>query len=350
MPAPPLPQKQQQQQQQPQPMGPPKLPQGAAPPPAPGRAPSRTPLPPGPAPARAPSVAGSARAPSVAGSDADAAFADSDSDGDGSTCRAPSVAGSVSAAAPRRPKAAKAAAAPGAPAAKHAGGTQQFVKDEVKAKELIDKLFQRDNRPWNSQLVSDNTAGMVRRPMAQKILEDMVASGELKFKDFGKNRVYWPNQALFSVASPEEVKAMDEVIAERKELTESLGAECKAAADELARLGLKMTPDELRAAIASEEGSLASKRRRLDGISGGGQRFDPYVASKTARAYVRCREEWRKRRRLCYEIAASLGGDSLPGKVLEELGIETDEELGCEYGEDVAVPPSLLTKRPRPQG
>ena len=75
---------------------------------------------------------------------------------------------------------------------------------EEDATEMVFALMRRENRPFNAQLVQDNTAGKVKKVQAARILEKGVADGAFKAKDFGKNRVYWPDQGTPQPACPDQ--------------------------------------------------------------------------------------------------------------------------------------------------
>ena len=66
--------------------------------------------------------------------------------------------------------------------------------DEAQAELLVVELMERNNRPYNAQMVTDHTAGRVRKVLAQNVLEKLLGTGRLAVKDFGKNRVYFPDQ------------------------------------------------------------------------------------------------------------------------------------------------------------
>ena len=84
-----------------------------------------------------------------------------------------------------------------------------------------------------------------------------------------------------------------------------------------------------RAAAEAAEAELAAQQKELGGASGGGS-MSAAEEAKVRKEYIRLRKAFFDRRRTCMEVLGEISeGTGKPEKKLvEEIGIETDEEVG----------------------
>jgi len=92
-----------------------------------------------------------------------------------------------------------------------------MVKDGKKSKKdgggddvfTVMSYFEKMNRPYNAQILSDNLQGAIGKTTLNKILQTLTDDGKLTCKEFGKQKLYWRNQELLQVEDKEELSILD---------------------------------------------------------------------------------------------------------------------------------------------
>lgn len=209
------------------------------------------------------------------------------------------------------------------------------------------RAFQQ-NRPFNVQNIVDAfQAQGIKKTQTQRILDDLVADGTLIMKAYGKVKIYCANQAHFEKLSEDEMASMADRIAE-------LGEKVKAIDGELSGLtstnrALLATPSNanLASSLGAATDELGKKQASLAKLQSGNVRLisrDELQAlqNKLAGAV----KIWRKRKRAAMDMIGELaeGMDKKPAALMEEIGLEADEDVGVAIDDFVVQPP---TKRPR---
>ena len=259
------------------------------------------------------------------------------------TSRPKAAAASSGSAAASEPAAASAPApapAPSAPAAAAAPAPAKAKAGKAKAAstsapDAVLDFMQQQNRPRNAQDVSDHFKGALSKSQAEKHLEALSEAGSVRMKLNGKAKVFWYNQELVPELSAAEKAKLAADLAAAK-------AQVARGADELAQLQKSLKAgrarrslDELtaealtlRMEVQNEEAALA-KRKGAKG-DGGAPALTEAEAKKVKADYSRLLKEYKKRRRQCLEIVDQIseGCGKPPKKLIEEWGLETDEDYG----------------------
>jgi len=238
----------------------------------------------------------------------------------------------ASAPAPAPAPSAPAAAASPAPAKAKAGKAKAA---STSAPDAVLDFMQQQNRPRNAQDVSDHFKGALSKSQAEKHLEALSEAGSVRMKLNGKAKVFWYNQELVPELSAAEKAKLAADLAAAK-------AQVARGADELAQLQKSLKAgrarrslDELtaealtlRMEVQNEEAALA-KRKGAKG-DGGAPALTEAEAKKVKADYSRLLKEYKKRRRQCLEIVDQIseGCGKPPKKLIEEWGLETDEDYG----------------------
>jgi len=195
--------------------------------------------------------------------------------------------------------------------------------------------MQQQNRPRNAQDVSDHFKGALSKSQAEKHLEALSEAGSVRMKLNGKAKVFWYNQELVpELSAAEKAKLASDLAAAKAQVARG--------ADELAQLQKSLKAgrarrslDELtaealtlRMEVQNEEAALA-KRKGAKG-DGGAPALTEAEAKKVKADYSRLLKEYKKRRRQCLEIVDQIseGCGKPPKKLIEEWGLETDEDYG----------------------
>ena len=250
----------------------------------------------------------------------------------GSAAASEPAAASAPAPAPAPAPSAPAAAASPAPAKAKAGKAKAA---STSAPDAVLDFMQQQNRPRNAQDVSDHFKGALSKSQAEKHLEALSEAGSVRMKLNGKAKVFWYNQELVPELSAAEKAKLAADLAAAK-------AQVARGADELAQLQKSLKAgrarrslDELtaealtlRMEVQNEEAALA-KRKGAKG-DGGAPALTEAEAKKVKADYSRLLKEYKKRRRQCLEIVDQIseGCGKPPKKLIEEWGLETDEDYG----------------------
>lgn len=71
-------------------------------------------------------------------------------------------------------------------------------------------VFLKQNRPYSIQNIFDNLLQTIKKPVLQKLVEELVQEKEIVVKEYGKSCIYLVNQDKINVTSEEELKEIDE--------------------------------------------------------------------------------------------------------------------------------------------
>lgn len=218
------------------------------------------------------------------------------------------------------------------------------VTTDAAAKRLVLQYMRQQNRPYSVQQVLDNLHKRVPKGTLERVMGALVASGEgLLSKDYGKARIFFPDQGQLlgsggtgtgeqAEASGATLEGLAEDNDALREQVKELVARERALRAELSRLAAEPTDVELPALLQQMESSREEKQARLQGLLEQGQGADanPNALRDAIRQFNGMREGWFRRRGLCMDALDLLaeGMDRKRSELLEELGLETDEDAG----------------------
>eukprot|EP00298_Acanthocystis_sp_HF-20_P009725 c18466_g1_i2.p1 GENE.c18466_g1_i2~~c18466_g1_i2.p1 ORF type:complete len:352 (-),score=200.97 c18466_g1_i2:31-1086(-) len=250
---------------------------------------------------------------------------------------APKGKAAAGAKATKEPAAAKgkaAAAKGGATKSTGAKGKSEPVKAvaEKDAAPLILDFLKQKNRPYNAQTMFDSLHGQVKKPHVVRVLETLATSNQILCKEFGKNKVYFPNQSDYEDVSPEEFVGLEETekslegeVTELKEQLKSLSSELAASQSQLTTEAAKLQIEKLK----QENEALQNK---LNIMQSGGVKPVSDQEMKAAKKKLEDKKKiWRKAKRACMNVVELICDNEnvskKPRELMEEVGIETDEDV-----------------------
>ena len=258
---------------------------------------------------------------------------------------------SASPAAPPKPAAAPAAKAkPAAAPAPAPSGTGDSVLDYINA--LC--------APVNAQMVSDYFKGSLPKAAAEKKLFALASAGKVRHKEFNKAaKVFWTDQRGMPPLTPAESKTLDAEIAQARSERGVHAATAQRLQAALRGKGAQKTTEALQeeqkaAAEKAEQAEAALEAARKQ--YGGDADAPPLSAAEEAQVreqifnrrvttahrattsliwqvrkeYIKMRKLYLDRRRTCMEMVGNMGeaAGKTDKKMMETLGLETDEEYG----------------------
>ncbi|KAH7652907.1 26S proteasome regulatory subunit ATPase 3 interacting protein [Dioscorea alata] len=202
------------------------------------------------------------------------------------------------------------------------------------------------NRPLNSQNVADALQKFkLKKTAIQKALDSLSDSGQISFKEYGKQKIYIARQDQFNILNSEELDQMKKA---NSKLQAELEAQKKAIAEVEAEnrvLQSNLTLEEIRTKESKLKVEVSLMEEKLEKLRTGIVLVKPEDKKATEEAYREKINQWRKRKRIFKELWDTLTDNSPKDlkEFKEELGIEFDEDVGISlqlYGD-------LMTSRKR---
>ena len=201
----------------------------------------------------------------------------------------------------------------------------------MRPNKAIAEYMEAQNRPYSVQNLIDNLQGRIKKTQTQRICDELVADKILVLKEYGKAKIYVINQDLYPDTSTEDLEKLDDQIKVRKEEMDKFQAQLKELQAEFKKITIEPTNQELDDMIKKlekEESELSKKvsvfeNKKTKTIS----EEDMKKIEQKCKVYE---TEWKKRKRGCMDMINTIsdGMDKNKNELIEEIGIETDEDLG----------------------
>ncbi|XP_055753081.1 homologous-pairing protein 2 homolog isoform X2 [Salvelinus fontinalis] len=168
------------------------------------------------------------------------------------------------------------------------------------------------NRPYSAQDVFNNLQKQhgLGKTAVVKAMEQLALEGKIKEKTYGKQKIYFADQAQFAEVSEADLKAIDSRISDLSTQVQAISQGCRQLDAELKELNSSLTTEEMMSEIQELEEGCSGYRERLEKI-------------KSATNHVTPEQK---------EMASDMMGSILEGypktkkQFLEEVGVETDED------------------------
>eukprot|EP00898_Chlorokybus_atmophyticus_P001348 jgi/Chlat1/2213/Chrsp17S02774 len=197
------------------------------------------------------------------------------------------------------------------------------------------------NRPLNAQYVADHlqTQG-VKKTAAQKALDALAEGQEITAKDFGKQRLYIARQDRFEIPSEQELAAMESRLKALTSDVESEKAIVGVMENEVKSLHSALTDEQLITRTAELQ------KQKLAKLRSGAVLVSPEERAKVLAAYLKTVNEWKKRKRMFKDFFNTITEaiDKKTADLMEEMGVETDEDAGVDINEYLGLDQSRARK------
>ncbi|KAL0992806.1 hypothetical protein UPYG_G00098700 [Umbra pygmaea] len=186
------------------------------------------------------------------------------------------------------------------------------------------------NRPYSVQDVFSNLQkqhGMGKSAVV-KAMEQLAVEGKIKEKTYGKQKIYFADQAQFAEVSEADMKAMDSRISELSAKIQTVSQSCRQLDTDLKELTSSLTTEEMMSEIQELTAECSGYRERLDKITSTTNHVTPEQKEKVYKERNLYVKEWKKRKRLASDMMGSIleGYPKTKKQFLEEVGVETDED------------------------
>ncbi|XP_020349002.1 homologous-pairing protein 2 homolog [Oncorhynchus kisutch] len=186
------------------------------------------------------------------------------------------------------------------------------------------------NRPYSAQDVFNNLQKQhgLGKTAVVKAMEQLALEGKIKEKTYGKQKIYFADQAQFAEVSEADLKAIDSrslhLCAEVRDISQG----CRQLDTELKELNSSLTTEEIISEIQELKEVCSGYSEHLEKIKSATNHVTPEqkeMVYKERHLYVK---EWKKRKRLAADMMSSIleGYPKTKKQFLEEVGVETDED------------------------
>eukprot|EP01025_Chloroclados_australasicus_P056879 TRINITY_DN70773_c0_g1_i1.p1 TRINITY_DN70773_c0_g1~~TRINITY_DN70773_c0_g1_i1.p1 ORF type:complete len:221 (+),score=26.01 TRINITY_DN70773_c0_g1_i1:100-762(+) len=192
------------------------------------------------------------------------------------------------------------------------------------------------NKPFSVQGVADMVAQFnIKKTAVQKLLDGLVNKEKLVAKDFGKTRLYIPNQKKVPVLSSEEMKEGKDKLKELNEVKVESSQKVSNLETELRQWKQKLSREQILRQIENVQDQIKQSEKKLKGLTSGKTLIDPQEKLKVEQNYKDLMAHWRKRKNIFRSIWDNVTAnmDAKQSELYEEIGIETDEANGVDYHE-----------------
>jgi 26S proteasome regulatory subunit (ATPase 3-interacting protein) len=203
------------------------------------------------------------------------------------------------------------------------------TKDAQAIPAILDYL-NKQNRPYSAVDILNNLHKEHGKTAIVKALDLLVAEGKIHSKTYNKQTVYVADQSQFPSMDDAELRSMEQQITLlTQKLKESIDAQ-RRLESELHTITSSLTTDEANAQLTELTSECARYEEKLKLIKSNANVVSPVERQEIMKARTTNVKEWRKRKRMgCDIIDAILEGYPKSKKeLLEEVGVETDEDVG----------------------
>lgn len=200
---------------------------------------------------------------------------------------------------------------------------------ESDLKKQISEYLMDQNRPFSANEILSNMHLDCGKTAFTRALDFLVSEGKAKEKTYGKQKVYFINQDLFNDSKSNDLQSMDAQIAELTNTHNNLQKQIKNLEAKFDGLDKSLTTEKAEAelkAVKAEVPLLENKLKSLQSKSG---TIDPDEKKTLCGKKENIMKEYQRRKRLANNIIDTIleGYPKSKKQLLEELGVETDDDL-----------------------
>uniref|UniRef100_A0A669D3M7 Homologous-pairing protein 2 homolog n=1 Tax=Oreochromis niloticus TaxID=8128 RepID=A0A669D3M7_ORENI len=169
---------------------------------------------------------------------------------------------------------------------------------------LILAYLNEKNRPYSAQDVFSNLQKQhgLGKTAVVKAMELLALEGKIKEKIYGKQKIYFADQAQFKDVNDADLKSMDHQISELSGEVQSLTQSCRQLDAELKELNSSLTTEEMVSEIQELKAECSGYRARLEKIKSASNHITPEEKDKVYKERDLYVKEWKKRKRLCLAL------------------------------------------------
>uniref|UniRef100_A0A2P2I6L5 Homologous-pairing protein 2 homolog n=1 Tax=Hirondellea gigas TaxID=1518452 RepID=A0A2P2I6L5_9CRUS len=194
----------------------------------------------------------------------------------------------------------------------------------------IQTYLESQNRPYSSNDIFLNLHKEIGKTAVQKCLDQLAANGQVKEKVYGKQKVYVTEQSHFQSVDEGQLKELEKKVSALSEDVKSKQQGVQQAEAALKTLLSTQTTEEAQQQANKFEEENTTLSGRLQELQQNQTLVSAEERTRVSEQRTKALAEWRKRRRLARDVLDAIleGYPNSKSQLYEEIGIETDEELG----------------------
>ena len=194
----------------------------------------------------------------------------------------------------------------------------------------IQEYLEKQNRPYSAGDIFLNLHKEFGKTAVVKALEGLAENGKVIEKIYGKQKVYGPSQERFGDIRPEELTMLDTKTVDLQEELKKLQTEIHQQENEISNFSKQMTTQKLSSTVASLKNSNSELSLKIESMKSGKNLISKEDRQNIAKQTKSMISQWKKRKRMATDIVDCIleGYPKTKKHLIEEIGIETDEEAG----------------------
>ncbi|XP_077230664.1 tat-binding protein 1(Tbp-1)-interacting protein (TBPIP) [Tasmannia lanceolata] len=199
---------------------------------------------------------------------------------------------------------------------------------------IVLNFVNEQNRPLNSQNAADALQKFnLKKTAVQKALDALSDSGQISFKEYGKQKIYIARQDQFNIPNNDE---LDQMKKENSNLQEELTGQKKAVGEvetEIRALQSNLTLEQICSKEANLKTEVSGMEEKLNKMRGRTPLVKPEERKVVEETYSEKIKQWRRRKRIFKDLWDAITENSPKDlkEFKEELGVEYDEDLGVSF-------------------
>jgi len=211
--------------------------------------------------------------------------------------------------------------------------------NEDQAVDIVFNYLSKQTRPFSAGEVHNNlqTEFGLSKGLVQKVLDKLVLENTVKEKTYGKSKIYFANQDDVQTVDEAAIRTLEAHIQKYTEEYQSVSKELKSTEVKMTALSKQLPMTEIQAKITSLTKDVTDMTEKLEKLKKASKGVDPAENIKIRGQRKYLVQEWRKRKRLA-NTALDMIMEGYPAskkKLMEEVGIETDEDNDAVMPQDV---------------
>ena len=205
--------------------------------------------------------------------------------------------------------------------------------------DIVFSYMEKQNRPFSAGEIHNNlqTQFGLSKTLVQKALDTLTAEGSIKEKVYGKSKIYFVDQSKVQIMKDEEIKGMQTEIDKYSLQYNEACKEVKKLESKMSVLKKQMSMKEIEEESKSVEKEVTDLTERLKTLKETVKGIDPQDNQRTKQERTKLVVEWKKRKRIVNDALDMIleGYPASKKKLMEEIGIETDEDCDTKIPTDL---------------
>ena len=194
----------------------------------------------------------------------------------------------------------------------------------------IQEYLEKQNRPYSAGDIFLNLHKEFGKTAVAKALEVLAENSKVIEKIYGKQKVYGPSQDRFGDIKPEELTLLDTKAVDLQEELKKLQTEIHQQENEISNFSKQMTTDNLLKTVTNFKNHNSELSLKIENMKSGRNLISKEDRLKINKQTGSMVSHWKKRKRMTTDIVDCIleGYQKTKKHLIEEIGIETDEEAG----------------------